>query len=492
MASHGIKDRVAIVGHGLHPVRRALGQGPRRPDRRGRRGHLRLGRRDQGRRRRLLVRHRPVGHERHHPGPAAAAGGQAGHPGGELLHHRLRGAAGRRLRRGLRRLRRGHGGGGGKGQGLRLPGAQRLPHPQRRHGTDPDRGGHVLDGGPGLREEVRRGRGRADRGAGPDLVEEPPATAPATPGPSSARRSRPRPSAPHPGWPGGSGSSTAPAWPTGPPRAIVVRAEDAHRYTDKPIYIKALSFAAGSGSGLIDPEYDYTWFPECARAAEDAYRQAGITDPRAPAGHGRGARLLHADRAGADGGPRLRRAGHGVEGGAGRHLRPQRRAAGQPRRRAQELRPPGRRLGAADVLRGLAAAAGRGHPGAPDRTPTGSWPSPTTWAATPARWCRSCRWSVPSWADGHPSQVRPGPLVEQRNASASASDGHHASAARRAARATGRIGDPAGPAPRRPTAPWSASMVACTSQNSVPSASMPYQRRRPSPLVAAMAAAWVS
>ena len=109
--------------------------------------------------------------------------------------------------------------------------------------------------------------------------------------------------------------------------AIVVRAEDAHRYTDKPLYIKALSFAAGSGSGLIDPDYDYTWFPECAPAAEDAYRQAGITDPRHAAGHGRGARLLHADRAGPDGGPRLRRAGHGVEGGAGRHLRPRRRAA---------------------------------------------------------------------------------------------------------------------------------------------------------------------
>ncbi|MCX6512714.1 MAG: acetyl-CoA acetyltransferase [Actinobacteria bacterium] len=62
--------------------------------------------------------------------------------------------------------------------------------------------------------------------------------------------------------------------------AIVVRAEDAHRYTDKPIYIKALSFAAGSGAGLNDPTYDYTHFPECATAAQDAYAQAGITDPR--------------------------------------------------------------------------------------------------------------------------------------------------------------------------------------------------------------------
>jgi acetyl-CoA C-acetyltransferase len=62
--------------------------------------------------------------------------------------------------------------------------------------------------------------------------------------------------------------------------AILVRAEDAHKYTDKPIYLKALAFAAGSGSGLIDPDYDYTYFPECERAANDAYNQAGVTDPR--------------------------------------------------------------------------------------------------------------------------------------------------------------------------------------------------------------------
>ncbi len=62
--------------------------------------------------------------------------------------------------------------------------------------------------------------------------------------------------------------------------AVVVRAEDALRYTDRPLYIKALSFVAGSGSGLIDPGYDYTHFPECEAAAADAYLQAGITDPR--------------------------------------------------------------------------------------------------------------------------------------------------------------------------------------------------------------------
>jgi acetyl-CoA C-acetyltransferase len=62
--------------------------------------------------------------------------------------------------------------------------------------------------------------------------------------------------------------------------AVVVRAEDAHRYTDRPLYVKALSFVAGNGSGLADPDYDYTHFPEVEASARDAYAQAGITDPR--------------------------------------------------------------------------------------------------------------------------------------------------------------------------------------------------------------------
>ena len=62
--------------------------------------------------------------------------------------------------------------------------------------------------------------------------------------------------------------------------AIVVRAEDALRFTDHPIYIKALSLIAGNGQPLLDPEYDYTTFPEIVRCAADAYAQAGITDPR--------------------------------------------------------------------------------------------------------------------------------------------------------------------------------------------------------------------
>jgi acetyl-CoA C-acetyltransferase len=62
--------------------------------------------------------------------------------------------------------------------------------------------------------------------------------------------------------------------------AIVVRAEDAHRYTERPLYIKALSLVAGNCSGNADPEYDYTWFPEITATARDAYAQAGVTNPR--------------------------------------------------------------------------------------------------------------------------------------------------------------------------------------------------------------------
>jgi acetyl-CoA C-acetyltransferase len=63
--------------------------------------------------------------------------------------------------------------------------------------------------------------------------------------------------------------------------AIIVRAEDAHRYTDNPLYVKALAFVAGPSAGPIDPSYDYTTFIEVVRSAADAYAQAGIDNPRA-------------------------------------------------------------------------------------------------------------------------------------------------------------------------------------------------------------------
>ena len=63
--------------------------------------------------------------------------------------------------------------------------------------------------------------------------------------------------------------------------AIVVSAEQAADLCDDPLYVKALSLVAGNGSGLVDPSFDFTTLPECAASAVDAYAQAGITDPRA-------------------------------------------------------------------------------------------------------------------------------------------------------------------------------------------------------------------
>jgi acetyl-CoA C-acetyltransferase len=63
--------------------------------------------------------------------------------------------------------------------------------------------------------------------------------------------------------------------------AVVVRAEDAGRFTDRPLYVKAMALVAGDGSGLADPDYDYTTFPEVTASAADAYVQAGISDPGA-------------------------------------------------------------------------------------------------------------------------------------------------------------------------------------------------------------------
>jgi acetyl-CoA C-acetyltransferase len=62
--------------------------------------------------------------------------------------------------------------------------------------------------------------------------------------------------------------------------ALIVRAEDAEKYTDRPMFVKALSMVAGPASGPIDPSYDYTTFHEVTRCAADAYQQAGIERPR--------------------------------------------------------------------------------------------------------------------------------------------------------------------------------------------------------------------
>ena len=61
--------------------------------------------------------------------------------------------------------------------------------------------------------------------------------------------------------------------------AVIVPADQAHRYTDRPLYVKSLSLVAGASSGHVDPGYDFTTFPEVVACSERAYAEAGITDP---------------------------------------------------------------------------------------------------------------------------------------------------------------------------------------------------------------------
>ncbi len=61
---------------------------------------------------------------------------------------------------------------------------------------------------------------------------------------------------------------------------IVCRAEDAAKYCEQPVWVKALSLAVGPGDGLMNPDYDFTTFPEVAMCAQEAYRQAGVANPR--------------------------------------------------------------------------------------------------------------------------------------------------------------------------------------------------------------------
>ena len=144
------------------------------------------------------------------------------------------------------------------------------------------RGRHVLDGRARLRRALRRADGRAQGRARPHRVEEPlqrrPQPAGAVPAgdvgradPRHARGGRlPR------------RCSTAPAWPTARRPPSSCRAEDAHRYTDTPLYVKALSFVAGNGSGLTDPDYDYTTFPEIVALRRGRLRPGRASPTRAP------------------------------------------------------------------------------------------------------------------------------------------------------------------------------------------------------------------
>ncbi len=61
--------------------------------------------------------------------------------------------------------------------------------------------------------------------------------------------------------------------------AIVVPAERALEFTDRPLYIKSFGLVAGNHAGQSASGFDYANFPEVVESASIAYRRAGITDP---------------------------------------------------------------------------------------------------------------------------------------------------------------------------------------------------------------------
>src|SRR5690606_23219775 len=60
---------------------------------------------------------------------------------------------------------------------------------------------------------------------------------------------------------------------------IVVPAERAYEYTDRPLFVKALAVAAGPTLTTLDPSNSYVGIEEVVRSARDAYEQAGVDDP---------------------------------------------------------------------------------------------------------------------------------------------------------------------------------------------------------------------
>ncbi|KUI01812.1 acetyl-CoA acetyltransferase [Mycobacterium sp. IS-3022] len=61
--------------------------------------------------------------------------------------------------------------------------------------------------------------------------------------------------------------------------AVIVRADDALKYTDTPLYVHGLALEAGAGTGRHDSRYDYSTLSEAGASARTAYAQAGISNP---------------------------------------------------------------------------------------------------------------------------------------------------------------------------------------------------------------------
>jgi len=62
--------------------------------------------------------------------------------------------------------------------------------------------------------------------------------------------------------------------------AIITTPEIAKKMRKDYILVRALALTNGAGQAIIQPEYNFISIPETVTAAEHAYKEAGITDPR--------------------------------------------------------------------------------------------------------------------------------------------------------------------------------------------------------------------
>ena len=410
MASHGIRDRVAIVGMGCTHFGEHWDKGADDLlDRRGHRG-VRLGRHHQGRRRRLLARHDGL---RASSGltlsPPAAASTTSRSPGSRTCAPPAR----RRSATPATRSRP------APIDMAMAIGVEKLkdsrllrPRPARRRPTTAPRAELTAPAmfsllAPGLRQEVRRRRRRDEGRPHAHRVEEP-----------QQRRAQPAGAVPQGGaqgrhlrcsplMAGQLGIFDCSGVSDGSAAAVIVRAEDAHRYTDKPIYVKGLSFVAGPGAGPIDPDYDYTTFPEVVALGRGRLPAGRRHRPARRAGAW--PRCTTASRPPSSSSWRTSASPSGASAGRRCWPAPSTSTASSrstPTAGSRRSATPSAPVGPADAVRVLAAAprrgAGRAHD-PDDRRGQEARPSPTTSAARPASASRSSPWSAASRASSSPS-----------------------------------------------------------------------------------------
>lgn len=62
--------------------------------------------------------------------------------------------------------------------------------------------------------------------------------------------------------------------------AIICRADMANKFRDDPVYVKGLGLSVYTGQPTYDPNFDYLGFSATQQASSEAYKQAGVSNPR--------------------------------------------------------------------------------------------------------------------------------------------------------------------------------------------------------------------